>query len=174
MLVIRCWRHRSKESVRGTNSSYLLVPGVTWSPTVEFLSPRHIRSGTNSSQLLVPGVNSPLLCSPQPKGAGSGVAWYVFCFVFNVTLHLNRLGNILEFVCYPAIARACFKTVLGGHGSPKINLDTKLTAMDATGAKTIANPTSPQADSNGRRSGPGFGHESGKQTIYCLPEHSRG
>ena len=39
---------------------------------------------------------------------------------------------------------------------------TKLTATDATDAKTPANSTSPRPESNGRRPGPGFGQKSGK------------
>ena len=44
-----------------------------------------------------------------------------------------------------------------------IDSGTKLTAKDAKGAKTLATPTSPRPEPNGRRPGPGFRQKSGKQ-----------
>ena len=43
--------------------------------------------------------------------------------------------------------------------------DTKLTATDATDAKTPANSTSPRRESNGRRPRPGFGQKSAKRKV---------
>jgi len=53
---------------------------------------------------------------------------------------------------------------------------TKLTAMDATNAQTLATSTSPRPESNGRRPGAGFGQKSIKQIqiCFCLPEQDRG
>jgi len=60
-------------------------------------------------------------------------------------------------------------------GVQNMHSGTKLTVKDATDAKTQANSTSPRAESNGRRPGPGFGPKSGKQKFtnwFCLPEQS--
>ena len=48
---------------------------------------------------------------------------------------------------------------------------TKLTAKDATDAKTLANAMSPRPESNGRCPGPSF-IENEIQTLFCLPEQS--
>jgi len=43
--------------------------------------------------------------------------------------------------------------------------DTKLTATDATGAKTPAISASSRPESNGRHPGPGFGQQSGNENF---------
>jgi len=58
-----------------------------------------------------------------------------------------------------AIARAYFKTFTP-TGFQNLHSDTKLTAEDATDAKTPANSTSRRAESDGGRPGPGFGQKS--------------
>jgi len=73
-----------------------------------------------------------------------------------------------------------------------MNLDTKLTAVDATDAKTPANSTCRRPESNGRRPGPGFDQNPGRKssnfilltraflgiarlnTIGCFPSGSLG
>ena len=46
-----------------------------------------------------------------------------------------------------------------------MHLDTKLIAMDAADAKTLANSTSRRPESNGRRPGPGFGQNPGGKKL---------
>ena len=71
---------------------------------------------------------------------------------------------------------ACnYSLILFSARFQNVDPGTKLTAMDATDARTPTNSTSPRPESNGRRPGAGFGQKSGNkiQILFCLPEQDR-
>jgi len=87
--------------------------------------------------------------------------------MLQITIFPHLFHTIRVTRTHPAIARAYFKHFCSS-GFQNMHPDAKLTAKDATGAKALANSTSPRPESNQRRPRPGFGRTSGGKSVNLI------
>ena len=87
---------------------------------------------------------------------GSVIVWAVCCSF-----------SAMEVRIVPGVACNYFLIVFSA-GFQNMDSCTKLTAKDATDAKTPANSTSRRPESDGRRHGPGFGPKSGRTEFIFI------